>query len=226
MPEDVALYRVFIATPMGLEPERRAFFQTLERYNIAEAIPRQAIFFPVGWEHTLAGVGRPQALIDRDLERCDYFILVLWNRWGTPPGGDPQYTSGSEEEYRLAMAHLRDAKHPMKEVVVLFKTIDDQMLRDPGEQLQKVLVFRKELETSRTLLFTTFSETRDFEESVRLHLAEWLREHDRTSTTRKARERALVPELIEMPKTYIAPGVVAMPEDAVPPLGKKVGNID
>jgi hypothetical protein len=78
MPEDIALYRVFIATPGGLETERRVFARTLDRYNIAEAIHRQAMFFPVGWEDTLAGVGRPQSLINRDLDKCDYFVLVLW----------------------------------------------------------------------------------------------------------------------------------------------------
>jgi|SRR6267154_305625 len=230
MPEDVALYRVFIATPGGLEPERREFAHTLERYNIAEAIPRQAMFFPVGWEDTLAGVGRPQSLINRDLDKCDYFVLLLWDRWGTPPGGSEQYTSGTEEEYRLAMTHVEDPKHSLKQVVVLFKTIEDQRLRDPGEQLRKVLAFKKELEAGRSLLFSNFRDVPEFQETLRRHLAEWLREHDRTSTTRIARERARVPEVIEIPKTYIAPGVVAAPEtgspDPVSLLEKRAGGVD
>ena len=147
MPEDIVLYRVFIATPGGLEQERRAFAQTLERYNVAEAIPRQASFLPVGWEDTLAGVGRPQTLINEDLNRCDYFVMVLWDRWGTPPGGEhPHHTSGTEEEYRLAMEHFRDPNHPLDKVVVLFKAIEDaKRLRDPEEQLKKVLRFKKKL---------------------------------------------------------------------------------
>ena len=56
--------------------------QTLNAYNVAEAIPRQAMFFDVRWEDTFAGVGRPQELINRHLEKCDYFVLVLWDRWG------------------------------------------------------------------------------------------------------------------------------------------------
>lgn len=234
MPEDIALYRVFIATPGGLDPERRAFVQTLDRYNVAEAMHRQAMFFPVGWEDTLAGVGRPQSLINRDLDKCDYFLLVLWDRWGTPPGGDPQYTSGTEEEYRLAIAHLQDSKHPLSQVIVFFKTIEDpKLLQDPGEQLKKVLAFRKELETSRSILFYAFADIEEFKERLRRHLAEWLREHDRTSTTRMARERVRVPELIDLSEylsEYIAPGVVAMPEagkpDPVPLLGKRVGDPD
>jgi hypothetical protein len=219
MPEDIALYRIFIATPGGLDQERRAFVQTLDRYNVAEAMHRQAMFFPVGWEDTLAGAGRPQSLIDRDLDKCDYFVMVLWDRWGSPPG-DPQYTSGTEEEYRLAMAHLQDSKHPLRQVVVFFKAIEDpKLIQDPGEQLKKVLTFKKELEASRSVLFYTFADIEEFRERLRRHLAEWLREHDRTSTTREARERARVPEPIDIPKPFIAPGVVAMPDAGSPEPG-------
>src|ERR1035437_5528911 len=103
MPEEVTLYRVFIATPGGLEQERRSFADTLQLYNLEEAIPRQASFLPVGWEDTLAGVGRPQTLINGDLNGGDYFVVVLWNRGGTPRGGDhPHYTLETEEEYAPA----------------------------------------------------------------------------------------------------------------------------
>jgi hypothetical protein len=207
MPEEVTLYRVFIATPGGLEQERRSFADTLQLYNLEEAIPRQASFLPVGWEDTLAGVGRPQTLINGDLNRCDYFVMVLWDRWGTPPGGDhAHYTSGTEEEYGLAMEYVRSPKHPLREVVVLFKRIEDaQRLRDPGEQLKKVLRFKEELETSRNLLFSTFRDVSEFEHTLRRHLAGWLRQHDLKSTSRVAREA-------KVPLPYTAPGLVARPD--------------
>jgi len=203
MPEQVALYKVFIATPGGLEEERRAFAKTLEMYNLAEAMHRQAMFLPVGWEDTLGGVGRPQSLINQDLDRCDYFVMVLSDRWGTPPGGDHlNYTSGTEEEYRLAMEYVGDAKHPLAEVVVFFKKIEDVLrLRDPGEQLKKVLRFKKKLEAERKLLFSTFSDVPEFEELLRRHLAKWLREHDLRSTTQAAKEA-------KIPQAYAAPGLV------------------
>lgn len=204
MPDKVVLYRVFIASPGGLEQERRAFAKTLEAYNLAEAIPRQAMFLPVGWEDTLGGVGRPQSLINQDLDQCDYFVMALWDRWGTPPDADHlNYTSGTEEEYRLAMDHVGDPKHPLSEVVVFFKKIeDDQRLRDPGEQLKKVLQFKKELEADRKLLFSTFVDVPEFGEILRRHLAKWLREHDLKSTIQAAREAKIA-------QAYTAPGLVA-----------------
>jgi hypothetical protein len=214
MAEDIVLYRVFIASPRGLATERRAFFETLNEYNVAEAMHEQAMFFPVGWEDTLGGAGRPQELIDHDLERCDYFVLVLWDRWGTAPGGDPQYTSGTEEEYRLAMRRLNsESKNPLKGIVVFFKNITDaKMLEDPGEQLKKALAFRREVETSGRLLYYSFFEIDEFTRRLQRHLGDWLREHRRTQTTRVARESARVPDLAQAAGTYIAPGLVAVAE--------------
>ena len=55
----------------------------------------------LGWEDTLPGYGRPQALINRDVEQCNLFIGLLWRTWGTPPALDSTFSSGFEEEFRL-----------------------------------------------------------------------------------------------------------------------------
>jgi hypothetical protein len=224
MPEEIALYRVFIATPGGLEGERRVFDRVLNNYSTAEAVHRQALFFPVGWEDTLAGVGRPQELINQDLDRCDFFVLILWDRWGTPPGGDPHYTSGTEEEYRRAMEHVRDPKHSLKQIVVLFKQVDAQRLQDPGTQLQRVLEFRKELETNRNLLFSTFTEVAELEEKLRGQLGAWLRQHEATFTRRVARERARLPEPAATVNRFVAPELVVVPTEPLAPSNEDALN--
>jgi Domain of unknown function (DUF4062) len=93
-------YRVFIATPGGLHDERESFRSKLQKFTNLYAVDRGAHFHPVGWEDTVGGVGRTQALINEDLKQCDYAVFVLHDRWGTPTGGG--YTSGTEEEWALA----------------------------------------------------------------------------------------------------------------------------
>src|SRR5688500_6950262 len=132
--ENITAYRVFIASPAGLEKERKAFRQALLLYNETDAIHDRVLFIPVGWEDTVGGVGRPQSIIDDDLRKCDFMVMVLHNRWGSPPdrvGG--RFSSGTEEEFHTAMECLRDSAFPMRQVVPFFRAVAAKNLADPTE---------------------------------------------------------------------------------------------
>jgi tetratricopeptide (TPR) repeat protein len=179
---DLKGYRVFIATPRGLEKERSAFRDVITEYNNSDAMLRGVTFLPIGWEATLGGVGRPQALINKDLRECDYFVLILWDRWGSPPSGEASdtYTSGTEEEYEVAMECYKDPQFNMRQLVVFFKAVEsERQLSDPGGQLGKVLAFKEKLEKERNILFHTYDEVAAFENRLRAYLAEWVRDHER-----------------------------------------------
>jgi len=144
-------YRIFIASPGGLRDERKAFRKTIYEYNETDAIQRGVLFVPTGWEDTLAGAGRPQGIINQDLKSCDYFVLLVWDRWGTPPDvtGAARYTSGTEEEFHVAEQCLNDPNEPLLQMAILFKAVPDERLIDPGEQLKKVLSFSNQLEEEK-----------------------------------------------------------------------------
>lgn len=178
MPQNLASYNVFIASPGGLEQERKVFRTVLEAYNSSDAHARNCHFEPIGWEITLGGVGRPQSKINEDLKRCDYMFLVLWDRWGSPTAKNGKFSSGTEEEFRIAQECHVDPNSPMQNIVVLFKAVDPRQLSDPGDQLNKVLEFKKGLERSRELHFETFDTIESFSEKIRRHLADWKRNHE------------------------------------------------
>lgn len=179
MPKDIKAYRVFIASPGGLQDERNAFRSALTQYNEVHGFSRGVMFLPVGWEDTLGGIGRPQHIINQDLRECDFMVLLLWDRWGSPPDRERRFRSGVEEEFHVAMECLRDPALPMQQVVVLFKAVHEKQLSDPGPQLQAVLEFRKSLEESKEHLFQTFDEVRSLESLLNRHLASWVRTHER-----------------------------------------------
>ena len=178
MASDIKAYRVFIASPGGLSEERKAFKDTITEFNDSDAIERRVIFLPVGWDLTLPGIGRPQALINNDLRKSDYCILVLWDRWGTRPDHDSKYTSGTEEEFNVALECFENKDMPMRQIVVLFKSVDPRQLSDPGPELKKVLAFKNDLESKRILLFDSFDEVSTFRIKIRRHLASWVRDHE------------------------------------------------
>jgi hypothetical protein len=120
-----------IASPGGLDVERQTFREVVNKHNELDAIRRGVLFIPVGWDLTLAGMGRPQELINQYLTKCDYFVLILSDRWGSKPAKNGKYTSGTAEivsfeqpEHKLfpaSVAHAsqvfdrqaKDASHPL-----------------------------------------------------------------------------------------------------------------
>lgn len=180
MARKVTEYRIFIATPGGLDEERKAFRDTVREYNEIDALDREITFTPVGWEDTLGGVRRPQDVINDQLVRCDYFLLLLWDRWGSPTDKEASsgYSSGCEEEYELALGCLRDSDCYMREVAVFFKAADHRQLSDPGDQLKRVLSFKEGLEREKTVYFKTFDEVSAFRQLLLKYLAKWVRDHE------------------------------------------------
>jgi hypothetical protein len=154
----------FLASPSDLPDERRMAFQVVAEVN--EAI--KSIDWSIdllGWEDTLPGAGRPQALINRDVDRCDLFVGLLWRKWGTAPARDSRFSSGFEEEFSIARERHERASSP--EIWMFFKTVDTAQTADAGPQLQNVINFRESLVESKAILFKEFGDTGAWEKILR-----------------------------------------------------------
>jgi len=179
MATDLTTYRVFIASPSGLEDERKSFRESIEEFNRMDSMHRGLQFVPVGWEDTLETAGRPQELINADIRTSDYFVLVIWDRWGSSPTKKPgRFTSGTEEEYDVAKQALHDTHFPLKQIIILFKGVGARQLCDPGVQLQRVLKFRRKVEEDKEFIFHLFDSPREFERILRRFLAKWTRDQE------------------------------------------------
>ena len=173
VPRSITQYRVFIASPGGLEAERECFRKRLEKCSRSHGEQHEVQFHPVGWEDTLGGAGRPQEQINEDLRQCDYALFVLHDRWGSPTGNG--HTSGTEEEWNLAEQLYTENK--IRNIILCFKVVDPSRLKDPGEQLKSVVTFKQKIENERKYLFKSFQTIDEFGELIDSHLARWLKEH-------------------------------------------------
>jgi hypothetical protein len=138
---------VFIGSPGDVINERKTAREVVDEVN---KIPRE-IGWEIdlrGWEDTLPGHGRPQDIINADVRDCHLFLGLLHARWGTPTG---THSSGFEEEFRLAMELRKERGLP--ELWLFFKRVSEEQRGDPGDQLNKVLGFRNEIEQGREILF-------------------------------------------------------------------------
>ena len=165
----IRVLRVFLASPSDLGEERERAHVAVEAINRSVARSLGWHVELLGWEDTLPGVSRPQALINAAVDTCDLFIGLLWERWGSPTGA---YSSGFEEEFERA--RRRRATSGAPEIWLLFKEITPRFSDDPGEQLRKVLAFRRQQENRRELLFHEFAGANDLCEKLWEYVSQFL----------------------------------------------------
>ncbi len=171
MSNSIELVRVFIGSPGGLDEERRAAREVEKEVNLANSEHWGCQLQLIGWEDTIPGFQRPQAKINEDLDKCDYFIGMLWNRWGTKPSiSEDGYTSGFEEEYFRARKNIEIGK--MKDLVIYFKSVEVPDGLEPGPDIKKVLDFRKQCIDQKVMFFRDFRNIEEFQKLVRSKLME------------------------------------------------------
>lgn len=173
MPLDLTGLRVFVASPGGLESERVAIGRTLQEFNEDRAHSSGVAFFQVGWERVTPGAERPQERINREVRASDYFVLMLWDRWGTSTSEDGSFTSGSHEEFSVALECLADPDAPIRDIVVFFKGIEASQLSKPDSQLQEVLQFKNGIEKSKELTYRMIDDSQELTRFLRRLLDEW-----------------------------------------------------
>jgi tetratricopeptide (TPR) repeat protein len=176
MPQKVEAYSVFIASPSGLDDDRTAVRDEIMKFNQTFLHDFSTIFSARGWEDVPGGAHRPQELINGELQRCDYMILILGSRWGSSPAKGNAFTSGTEEEFYLARDCIGRSDSPMTDILVLFKGVPEAQLCDPGKQLRRVIAFKSQLEESKQLLYRTFDDLDDLRGEVSRRLVAWARE--------------------------------------------------
>ncbi|MCH8087095.1 MAG: tetratricopeptide repeat protein, partial [Chloroflexi bacterium] len=160
---------VFIGSPGDLTEERRLFPEILTQVNKIKANALGIELKPLGWEDTPPGIGRPQELINEDVKKADLCVMLLWKRWGTPTG---EYSSGFEEEYELARdLHGKSGK---PDTWLFFRAVPQEMMADPGPQLNKVIRFRKKVEKERGCFYKHYEVPVDWEKLLIEHLCRWL----------------------------------------------------
>lgn len=169
MVENIKLIRVFVGSPQGLEAERESTSQIVDEINLSHSEKWGCQIKLVRWQQTLPSFDRAQSLINQDLDKCDYFIGILWDKWGSKPADSVgQYTSGFEEEFYRARAHVENGK--MKDMAMFFRETPEKQKADPGEELQKVMKFREKCIGEHKIFFKDYGELPEFERVVRRKL--------------------------------------------------------
>jgi len=196
--------RIFLASPGDLSDERRAAKEFVDEINgqFANAFGYHVEL--VGWEDTISGFGRPQSIINAELEQCEFFIGLMWKRWGTPPDHSGPYTSGFEEEFERSIQRRKKEGKP--EISIFFKEVDFDLLGDPGDELKKVIAFQKKLIDEKTVYYEKFPEVRDLERKIRRCVSNYVVRLQALESTQAASENQTQPDTVRRQAAVQATG--------------------
>ena len=158
MSENHTIIRIFVASPSGLDQERKAIGEVIERINRRNSSHWLLQFNAVGWEDIVGGNRRAQDIINQGLKTCDYFFGLMADHWGSSPYPsedlEAEHTSGFHEEYELAQKLYKSGE--MADIFLFFKKIPEEKLRDAGPDLCEVLKFRQQVHDNRQPLYAEF----------------------------------------------------------------------
>jgi hypothetical protein len=161
--------KFFLASPSDLASERKVAKRVIDEFNDVYASVFGYYVELVGWEDTVSVFGRPQEIINRELAQCEYFVGMLWKKWGTPPDVASRHSSGFEEEYSLSVDRRESDGQP--EISLFFKDVSPDSLSDPGPELSKVVEFKQKLIDEKRILFQSFADPGEFEVKFRRCIA-------------------------------------------------------
>jgi hypothetical protein len=157
--------RLFLASPGGVETERKAVRRLAEELSVP--FRRHGWQIEVlGWEDRGPASGRAQARINADVDRCDIFLGIVWDRWGTPTG---EHSSGFAEEWDRARKRWEGEGSP--ELWLCFKSVDEKRFEvEDAAQLAQVVQFRESIESEEVAFYKPFRSPAELQLAIRREL--------------------------------------------------------
>jgi HEAT repeats len=171
MLERVRKLRVFGASPSDVSEERDRLSRVVDELNRSIGQDRNISVELVRWEtHVSPDMGRPQAIINRQIGPYDIFIRIMWKRFGTPTGIKG---SGTQEEFDSAFESWQKTGRPrimfyFNQAPYTLQTIEET------DQVRRVLEFHAKLQQQG--LVWDYNGPDGFERYIREHLHSAIRE--------------------------------------------------
>jgi hypothetical protein len=162
------IYKIFLASPGDLPEERATLRSIAEEINAGCFVATQRMLVVRGWEDISPIEGRPQAIINPDVDDADLFIGCLYQKMGSPSGeGDK---TGFEEEFDRARTRFKKAGKP--HISLFFKRVEAVRLVEPDDKLRAVLTFRQKLIEDHEFIFKEFTNVAEWRDLVHKLLLE------------------------------------------------------
>ena len=170
MSRSVTHLRLFLAAPADVSDEREAVREVVKRVNLQIGERVGLAIDIVEWPTNMVpGIStEPQDVINRQIGKCEIFIILFWKRLGTPTAA---HLSGTIEEFERGYDAWKN--DPKTQIFVYFSRRPFSPALEDMPQLTRLLEFKREL-SARGVLYYTFETTHEFETKLHDHLALFL----------------------------------------------------
>lgn len=159
--------RMFVASPGDVPEERSAVREVVARVNMQIGDRVGIVIDLVEWPTSiLPGIGlESQEVINRQVGKCDIFVIIFWKRLGTPTNN---HLSGTVEEFEAAYdAWKSDSK---TQVYVYFSRRPFYPTLEELPEVRRLLAFKRQI-SRRGVLCYVFDSIMEFENKLHDHLS-------------------------------------------------------
>jgi len=191
MPYKAKVYKVMIASPGEVAPERQVIRNLIQEWNAIHSEKEDLVLMPVGWEsHSSPSMeDRAQSIINKQvLADCDLLIAVFWTRLGSPTG---KTRSGTGEEIE---EHLKAGKPAM----IYFSSVPFVPESVDSRQFKALLKFKEECRKKG--LVETYDSIDEFRDKLNRQLAQTVIRHFASKKNgQRSADEVVVPERLKSP---------------------------
>lgn len=186
--------RIFVACTADLAQEQNAIGAIVRSHSLRRVADYNGVTLDLlDWRNAIPHAGRPEDVVLKQLnpKTWDVFIGVLWHRFGTPTGArDPatgiEYSSGTEEEFRLAYRLWEQYGRPRVSFYLCKRKVDPHETDSRQQELVKNFVTQLAPRAATPALYQTFKSVRSFEELIRSNLIDFIQGRSTKRKTTKA----------------------------------------
>lgn len=172
--------RIFLASPSDLVSEREVWRGCVNLFNEGATYGIPSIEL-LEWPQVRGTARRPQQAINDLVLQSHYMAVIFKQKWGSVPGSEWGYTSGTEEELFTGLQALGREDLPMRDVWMGFA---DWPTREPA-----VIDLRDQIIEKHSLLFDTWSNL----ETLRIQVEQLLKSWSGHPPTKEVRHVDLMP---------------------------------
>lgn len=150
-------YKIFISSPGDVMKERNIADEVITKVNKTIGESLRMHLEVERWENLPSGASEEsiQEMINKKVKDCQFFLLILYKRYGTKEKG--QKISNTEREINAIF------ESPIrKRILAYFRKLDNN--QDQGKQEKKVIELKNKLVNERKVFYKEYVDENEFKE--------------------------------------------------------------